>query len=106
ADEAGTRHRHAAGRRLRVVNGHKAVLPAIRSVWNIIVTVDSANLERPNCPRCGSATARHVVDGTDRLHASGLSASIVECVRCGLWFQSPRLPSSRYGELYPPGYAP
>lgn len=47
-----------------------------------------------------------MLDGRDHLHATGLGASVVECARCGLWFQSPRLPRARHGELYPPEYAP
>ena len=35
-----------------------------------------------------------------------IAAHVVECLGCGLWFQSPRLPRQRQGELYPSEYAP
>jgi len=83
-----------------------SALPAIPSVWNTIVTPEAAELERPACPRCGGHDTRHVLDGEDRLHPTGLRASVVECTNCGLWFQSPRLPRTRHAELYPADYAP
>ncbi|MDP9320011.1 MAG: class I SAM-dependent methyltransferase [Chloroflexota bacterium] len=83
-----------------------SALPAIASVWNIIVTPETAELDRPVCPRCGEGRTRHILEGQDHLHATGLHASVVECTRCGLWFQSPRFPRARHGELYPPEYAP
>ena len=47
-----------------------------------------------------------MLDGRDHLHGTAFVASVVECRRCGLWFQSPRLPRERHGELYPKDYAP
>ena len=67
---------------------------------------DAAELERPACPRCGNHGTREIAEGPDHLHATGLRASVVECTRCGLWFQSPRLPRERHHELYPADYAP
>lgn len=83
-----------------------SALPAIASVWNIIAAPEASELVRPACPRCGGVRTRHILDGPDHLHATGLRASVVECTGCGLWFQSPRLPRTRHGELYPPEYAP
>jgi SAM-dependent methyltransferase len=89
-----------------MVDGQESALPAIPSVWNIIVTTDAAALERPACPRCGNQETRPIAEGLDHLHATGLRALVVECTRCGLWFQSPRLPRERHHELYPAEYAP
>jgi SAM-dependent methyltransferase len=64
-------------------------------------------LERPPCPRCGNARLRPIpVDGRDHLHGTPFVAHVAECTQCGLWFQSPRLPRQRHGELYPSEYAP
>lgn len=63
-------------------------------------------LELPPCPRCGSNETRHVLDGHDYLYGTEFSAVVSECARCGLWFQRPRLPRARHGELYPKEYLP
>lgn len=68
--------------------------------------VTPPGLERPPCPRCGGAEQRLVCAGLDFLYDTGRSGTAVECTGCGLWFQSPRPPRERHGELYPAHYSP
>lgn len=66
----------------------------------------AADVETPNCPRCKFPDARFVHEGEDRLYGVQFVATVVECLRCGLWYQRPRLPRERHGELYPAEYGP
>jgi len=47
-----------------------------------------------------------VLEGRDHLYATAFRANVAECVSCGLWYQRPRLPRERHGELYPSDYGP
>src|SRR5437660_12900163 len=52
---------------------------------------NALGFEWPECPRCGSAAARHVLDGRDYLYGTSFGAAVSECARCGLWYHGPRL---------------
>ena len=63
-------------------------------------------LERVNCPRCGSGESAERVRGRDFLHGSEGDFTAVECARCGFWFLNPRPTRQSIGEAYPSEYLP
>ena len=63
-------------------------------------------LERVDCPRCGSARSHPVAAGRDYLYDVAGTYQASECDDCRLWFQNPRPPLDRLTELYPDDYMP
>jgi SAM-dependent methyltransferase len=73
----------------------------------------AATAERPPvtlvsvpCPRCGGTKSVQVARGKDRLCGIPGEYYAAECCGCGLWFQNPRPPLDRLGDLYPQDYLP
>ena len=67
---------------------------------------EASAFEYAPCPRCGCEDSCIVVRGVDRLHHIPGEYLAADCLRCHLWFQSPRPVASRLASLYPEDYLP
>ncbi len=63
-------------------------------------------LVNASCPRCGGKESVTIARGKDRLCGIPGEYFAAECRGCGLWFQNPRPPLDRLGDLYPDDYLP
>lgn len=58
------------------------------------------------CPMCAFDRSEIKIEGKDFLHRVEGKYFVSVCLRCGFWYQNPRLPSSELSSFYPPDYLP